>query len=57
MEQKGEEDRRRDGKTIPENGQDLGFGDFLRAAEDVERYCCNVICGASTTVKVKGLRG
>ena len=22
----------------------------------VERYCCNVICGATTTSKVKGLR-
>ena len=22
----------------------------------VERYCCNVICGAPTTSKVKGLR-
>ena len=22
----------------------------------VERYCCNVVCGAPTTLKVKGLR-
>ena len=35
----------------------MGFGDSMRAAEDgrVERYCCNVICGAPTTSKVKGL--
>ena len=30
------------------------FGDSLRAAE--ERYCCNVIYGAPTTSKVKGLK-
>ena len=38
----------------------MEFGDSLRAAEDTpgkrERYCCNVICGAPTTSKVKGLR-
>ena len=36
----------------------MGFGDSLRAAEDREgwkRYCCNIICGALTTSKVKGL--
>ena len=32
----------------------MEFGDFRRAA--VERYCCNVICGAPAFVKVKGLR-
>ena len=32
----------------------MGFGDSLRAAED--REGCNVICGAPTTSKVKGLR-
>ena len=35
----------------------MEFRDSLRAAEDREGYCCNVICGAPTTVKVKGLRG
>ena len=36
----------------------MGFGDSLRAAEQgrLERYCCNVICGAPTTSKVNGLR-
>ena len=36
----------------------MGFGYSLRATEDgrVERYCCNVICGAPTTSEVKGLR-
>ena len=34
---------------------EMGFGDSLRAVE-VERYFCNVICGAPTTSKVKGLR-
>ena len=37
----------------------MGFGDSLRAAEKkgrVERYCCNVICGAPTTSEVKELR-
>ena len=37
----------------------MGFGDSMRAAEDMgraERYCCNVICGAPTTSEVKGLR-
>ena len=34
----------------------MGFGDSLRAAEDRERYCCNIICGAPTTSEVKGLR-
>ena len=33
---------------------EAGFGDSPRAAE--ERYCCKVICGASTTSDVKGLR-
>ena len=37
-------------------GMGVGFGDSLRAAEDRERYCCNVICGAPMTSKVKGLR-
>ena len=35
---------------------EMEFGDSLRAAEDRERYCCNVICGAPTIIKVKGLR-
>ena len=37
----------------------IEFGDSLRTAEDrgkVDRYCCNVICGTPTTVKVEGLR-
>ena len=36
----------------------MWFGDSLRAAEDgrMERYCCNVICGAPTTSNVKGQR-
>ena len=33
----------------------MEFGDPLRAAEDREMYCCNVVCGALTTVKFKGL--
>ena len=36
----------------------MGFGDSLRAAEDREGWkgIVNVICGAPTTSKVKGLR-
>ena len=34
----------------------MEFGDSLRAAEDRERYCSNVICDAPTTVKAKGLK-
>ena len=36
----------------------MGFGDSLGAAGAgrMERYCCNVICGAPRTSKVKGLR-
>ena len=35
----------------------MGFGDSVRAAKEREGwYCCNVMCGASTTSKVKGLR-
>ena len=37
----------------------MRFGDSLRAAEDSEGWksiCCNVICRAPTTSKVKGLR-
>ena len=36
----------------------MEFGDSLRAAGQgmVERYCCNVICGAPTTSEIKGLR-
>ena len=34
----------------------MEFGNSLRAAEDRERYCCNAICGAPTTIKFKGLR-
>ena len=34
----------------------MEFGDSLRAAKDRERYCCNVICGAPTTVMVERLR-
>ena len=36
----------------------MEFGDLMRASEDRERwkkYCCNVICGAQTIVRVKGL--
>ena len=32
----------------------MEFGDSLKPAED--RYCCKVICGAPTSVKIKGLR-
>ena len=38
---------------------EMGFGDSLKAAEDREGWkgiVCNVICGAPTTSKVKGLR-
>ena len=30
----------------------MWFGDSLRATEDgkVERYCCNIVCGAPTTI-------
>ena len=57
-EQKGEENRRRDGKI----GSGMEFGDSLRVAEDgkvesLTHYCCNVICGVLSTVKVQGLRG
>ena len=34
----------------------MEFGDSLRAAEDKERYCCNVICNVPTTAVDKGLR-
>ena len=33
----------------------MEFGDSMKAAENRERYCCKVICGAVTAVKVKGL--
>ena len=31
------------------------FPEGGRRQRKVEKYCCNVICGAPTTVKVKGL--
>ena len=36
----------------------MEFGDSLRAAEDgrVDRYYCNIVCGAPMTEEVKGLR-
>ena len=42
--------RRRDGNIKEWTG--MGFKYSPTA---VERYCCNVICGAPTTIKVKGL--
>ena len=64
---KGERRRGRHKKRWEDNIKEwtgMGFGDSLRAAEDregwegivLERYCCNVICGALTTSKVRGLR-
>ena len=32
------------------------FPEGSRRQGKVERYCCNVICGAQITVKVKGMR-
>ena len=32
------------------------FPEGSRRQGRLERYCCNVICGAPTTSKVKGLR-
>ena len=53
-EQEGEEDRRRGGKITSRNGQEwIPEGSGSRGK--VERYCCNVICGAPTTAKIKGL--
>ena len=38
----------------------MEFGDRVPEGsgrhEKVERYCCDVICGAQTTAEVKGLR-
>ena len=48
-EQEGEESRRKDDKIASRN---VGNG----RQGMVERYCCNVICGASTTSDVMGLR-
>ena len=58
---KGARRRGREKKRWEDNIKEwtgMGFGDSLRAAKDgrMERYCCNVICGAPTTSKVKGLR-
>ena len=56
-EQEGKEDRRRDGKITSRNGQEwsLRFPEGSGRQGKVERCCCNVICGALTTAKVKGL--
>ena len=54
-EQEGEEDRRRDGKITSRNGV-WRFPEGSGRQGRVERYCCNVICGAPTTSEVKGLR-
>ena len=57
-EQKGEEDRRRDRKITSRNGREgvWRFPEGSGRQGRVERYCCNVICGAPTTSEVKGLR-
>ena len=34
----------------------MGSKDSMRAAEDRERYCCNVICGAPTTAEGTEMR-
>ena len=51
-EQDGEKDRRRDGKTTSKNGQEWvwRFPEGDRKQEKVERYCCNIIFDAPTTV-------
>ena len=57
-EQEWEEDRRRDGK-IHQGMDGNGVWRFPEGSGRqgrMERYCCNVICGAPTTSKVKGLR-
>ena len=57
-EQEGEEDRRRDGKDnkgIDENGV-WRFPEGSGRQGRMERYCCNIICGAPTTSEVKGPR-
>ena len=60
-EREGEEDSRRDGKITSRNGQkwslEIPWGQRkIGKGGRVERYCCNVICGAPTTSEVKGLR-
>ena len=45
-EQKGEDDRRRDGKITSRNGQGWSFPEGSGRQGRVERYCCNVSCGA-----------
>ena len=52
-----EEDRRRDGKITSRNGQEWGLEiPWGQRKTGMERYCCNVLCGALMTSKVKGLR-
>ena len=45
--------------SVPDHCLFIDFGDSLSSAEDkrkVKMYCCNVICGAPSTVNVKALR-
>ena len=57
---KGARRRGRDRKITSRNGREWGseirFPEGSGRQGRVERYCCNVICGAPTTSKVKGLR-
>ena len=45
-------------KEMEEHQELDGYGvwRFPEGSGWVERYCCNIICGAPTTSKVKGLR-
>ena len=47
--------QRRDGKITSRNGREWALEGSGKQGM-MERYCCNVICGAPTTSKVKGLR-
>ena len=55
MERKTEEEMGRLHPGMDGNG-DWRFPGGSGRQGRMERYCCNVICGAPTTVKVKGLR-
>ena len=54
-ERKTEEEMGRLRQGMDENGL-RGFPEGSGRQGRVERYCCNVICGAPTTSEVKGLR-